>query len=199
MPIVVGEYTNDPTELYHLGVARAEHFCHANGIKMPKVKLVPWTEWHFAACAYYRPNEGIVICIRQCGRLAPVANCQLWSWPGNTVDREPYGVIAHELGHHCDVIASGNRHTYFGDYSKQVFDRANEKPITNYDGHLSYEWFAEMFRLFVTNAYLLKLLRPRTFKILTHRWKPVSHKDWRYELGSNVPPRVVKAIENKLA
>ena len=40
------------------------------------------------------------------------------------------------------------------------------------------EWFAEMFRLFVTNPDLLRLLRPCTHALMVARWLTVETRTW---------------------
>jgi hypothetical protein len=113
------------------------------------------------------------------------------------VDRTPYGVIAHELGHHADWSASDDKGPYYGDYCIKVKKRSGEKPISGYADD-DWEWFAEMFRLFVTNPVLLMNLRPKTYTILRERWQPVGLFDWKKELGADVPSRVITVIEKRI-
>lgn len=123
-----------------------------------------------------------------------------WNWPGSSTDREPYGVIAHEVGHCADWFRSGDeglpRGAYGGMVSRLLREESGEKPLTSYCPNDA-EWFAEHFRLFVTNHALLAILRPRTHSLFMERWKPVSHDDWRVELTDAVPARIIRAILNK--
>lgn len=140
---------------------------------------------------------GIQICLEHCGRLCGEEMSRNWTWPGSTTDREPYGVLCHELGHHCDLFAGESKWTYGSEYSANLCRKAKEPPISGYHDNEA-EWFAEMFRVFVTNPALLKQLRPRTYDLLTDTWAPLGNtKDWVTPLGTNVPARVIKALRNK--
>lgn len=194
----------DRSELFAVGIELMERFCFANDVIEPTVKSVPKADWPFDACAYYRPetNEnsrlgsGINVCIEKCQVPCGTSTSRNWTWPGSVIDREPYGVIAHELGHHCDWLASKVKGVYGGDYSVNLLKQSRESALTGYCPN-PWEWFAEMFRLFVTNHGLLAQLRPRTYELLTERWTPVGSDDWLSRLGTNVPGRVVKSLLNK--
>jgi hypothetical protein len=179
--------------LYIRGLNRAAVFCEENDLKLPEVRRQEKGKWPFSACAYYRPTY-IAICVEKCA--PPGHGGRQWSWPGYVVDRTPYGVIQHELGHHADVTLSGMRSGYQGTYSKLLRAKTCEEPITTYTPNDA-EWFAEIFRLFVTNAALLKKLRPLTYVELTKRFEPISAKDWREELG-DAQDRYFKAAERKI-
>lgn len=171
----------------------ATRFCELNGIVAPVVVEVPGDEWRFSVCAYYRANT-TTICLKKCAGIGYAG--QQWSCPGYTVDRTPYGVVQHELGHHVDVLMSVRTGAYYGDFSQDMRKRADEEPITTYcpnDG----EWFAEMFRVFVTNPALLQALRPRTHADLLERFKPVFHDTWQERLAE-APDRTMTAAKRKV-
>lgn len=142
------------------GIDLMAAFCEENELHQPPVVTYKPATWQFPhTCAYYRPGE-IHICV---GKTAAIGYAGMsWSFPGHSVDRTPYGVIAHELGHHVDMERSTRKDRYRGDFSITMRQRSgHEQPLTSYcpdDG----EWFAEMFRLFVTNPDLLRVLRPKT-------------------------------------
>lgn len=161
-------------QLFEKGSALVARWCDANGMSTPKIIVSP-NERCFGTCAYYR-NGTIKIWVELCAR--PGTAGRQWSWPGYSVDRTPYGVLCHELGHHADHGLS------YG-----IRREADEKPLTSYAPNDA-EWFAEMFRLFVTNPTLLKGLRPRTFRELHKRWVTVEHRSWR---------SVLKGAERQLA
>lgn len=170
----------------------ATRFCELNGLHAPEVEEVPLEDWRFSTCAYYRANT-TTICVAKCAGVG-YAGMQ-WSFPGYTVDRTPYGVVQHELGHHVDVLLSARAGPYFGDFSQGMRERSGEAPITNYcpnDG----EWFAEMFRVFVTNPDLLLALRPRTHSEMVARFKPVFRDTWQERLAG-APDRTVLAAQRK--
>lgn len=188
-------WPSSQSTLAALGIERVHKFCAANGIDPPLVNL--FTEkWAIGACAYYRPSEGINVCLPWCGRPCGHARGRNWTWPGSATDREPYGVIAHELGHHCDYLAGDQKGSYWSDYSTAVMEESGEAPITSYADNPA-EWFAEMFRLFVTNHGLLKCLRPATYAIISRRYKPEGTANWRHVLGANVPDRILRTLHNK--
>lgn len=180
------------------GVIRSTRFRWANGLPPVEIKSIPADQWYVSSCAYYRPDTGIMVCVPKCARPATESQVRNWNWPGSTTDREPYGVVCHEMGHYVDMLVSERKGSYYGDYSIGVRKESGESPITSYCPNDA-EWFAEMFRLFLTNAYLLKELRPRTFAILRSRWTPVSDEDWETELGPGVPGRVLSNLRKKIA
>lgn len=219
VPAFPRSFPTHPHALMRLGVGRAEAFCRLNGLEVPAFRLIRKVDWYFDACAFYRPDEsgnrylysslsdsalsakgygvGINICLEHCGRPCPVAYSRNWTWPGSTTDREPYGVILHELGHHVDWTVGDAKGRYWSNYGTGMAAEADEPAISGYAPNPA-EWFAEMFRLFLSNPDLLRILRPRTFALLSKRWKPVETRDWRAAMGTNAPPRVVKANQNKM-
>jgi hypothetical protein len=181
--------------LYHLGVQRVYEFCVTNDIPTPTIEAIPKDQWHVGACAYYRPQT-IRICLDACANICNDAPGRNWNWPGSTTDREPYGVICHELGHHCDYLTGEHKWSYGSEYSEQVMKRSGESPITSYCPNPA-EWFAEIFRLFVTNPDLLCQLRSKAYAILREKWKPVGSMDWKKVLGDNVPAKITRTLTNK--
>jgi hypothetical protein len=180
--------------LYDKGVARAKLFCKENGLVMPEMRRYYKEEWLFDhTCAYYRPTY-IAICVEKCAN--PGYGHRAWSWPGYIVDRTPFGVVQHELGHHMDIVLSDLKEGYQGLYSRQLRNETGESPITTYTPNDA-EWFAEIFRLFVTNADLLAKFRPKTYAKLAGRFKAVSAQNWEDEL-KDAPERTVRAARNKI-
>lgn len=176
------------------GKALAAQFCAINGIPAPEVHEVQADDWRLGTCAYYRANTTF-ICVKKCSGVG-FAGMQ-WSFPGYTVDRTPYGVVQHELGHHVDVLFSCRAGAYFGDFSQAMRKRTGEAPITTYcpnDG----EWFAEMFRVFVTNPDLLLALRPGTHREMLTTFKPVFDDSWVDRLAG-APDRTMLAAQRKVA
>jgi hypothetical protein len=192
------------------GISLAKAFCERNKIEMPDIKVVG-DRWRVSACAYYRPTT-ISICPILCANVG--LSGQAWSWPGHSIDRTPYGVIAHELGHHYDFGRGGDEGQgrpgrYFSEFSKHIRGHADEAPISGYlgvrmeDGREDpisgcAEWFAEMFRLFVTNPDLLRLIRPRTFASLRESGlEPVVDTDWKTTLA-DAPARTIAVCEKRI-
>lgn len=182
--------------LFEEGVDLIRRFCKLNKLNMPEILLENKEDWIFEACAYYRPTY-IKICVDKCAAPCGDARSQHWSWPGNTVDRTPYGVLAHELGHHCDYITGEQKYRYSSDYSITLRNASGEKAISGYCPNDA-EWFAEMFRLFITNPLLLQKIRPKTFALITREFKPLKYESWESALLDEVPTRVIEACRNKI-
>lgn len=169
-------------------------FCKLNDIPIPGIIAVEPVDWHFPVCAYYR-KDIIHICIKKCAHIGVVG--RQWSYPGYVVDRTPFGVIQHELGHHVDVLRGEHSKAYFSNYSRDLRAETGEKKITNYCPNDA-EWFAEIFRLFVTNPDLLKCIRPLTYnRLISDGFKPVFNDTWRDRLRL-APERYVNATINKI-
>lgn len=176
------------------GMALMQKFCAANDLVVPAVNLQPKSEWPFGECAYYRPTK-IEICLEACANIGKAG--MAWSFPGYTVDRTPYGVIQHELGHHVDVTHSTTFQRYRGDFSINLRKETGEQPISGYcpnDG----EWFAEIFRLFVTNPDLLRIIRPATYERLATKFTPVITDSWDQVL-EQAPERTKAAGAKKVS
>jgi hypothetical protein len=180
-------------ELFESGRLLTHGFCAVNDLPAPAICEADTKDWPFGVCAYYR-RDMVTIAVNKCATIG-YAGMQ-WSYPGHSVDRTPYGVLQHELGHHVDVINSTKRGRYYGDFSVHMRAACEEKPLTSYCPDDA-EWFAEMFRLFVTNPDLLQSLRPITYAHLRERFTPVFHDSWRERLGG-APDRTILSIERKL-
>jgi hypothetical protein len=211
------EWVNDAQTLFEHGRDRCADFCRLNGLSMPAINRIAPDDWYFDVPAYFRPDTeaerqfagrgkmalcgygpGINICVERCRPLATETFARNWSWPGNTADRTPVGVVAHEIGHHADWTASEKKGRYFGNYSIDLRSATKAAPLTSYCENDA-EWFAELFRLFITNPPLLGVLRPGLYLKLRERWTPLEPADdWRKALGTNCPARIIKAIENKV-
>lgn len=204
MPLLPSRPTQ-AERLYYRGCLRVRQFCKVNGLILPVITRVRKEDWHVSACAYYRPDTekmrkwtktGINICLEECARPCSELQTRNWNWPGSTTDREPYGVVCHELGHHADWSKGVKKWEYGSEYCEQVMKESGEDAITSYCPNPA-EWFAEIYRLWVTNHALLQYIRPKTWEILRRDWTPVSKDDWKEELGEDCPARVIKALERK--
>jgi len=185
-------YETKPSMLER-GTALMTNFCQANDLPTPSIEMADPKTWPFGVCAYYR-NHVITIAVPKCAAVGYAG--QQWSFPGHSVDRTPYGVLQHELGHHADWLLSDRKGRYFGDYSVRMRERVQEAPLTSYCPNDA-EWFAEMFRLFVTNPDLLQKLRPGTYDAIAQRFKPVFNDTWRDRL-QGAPDRTITAIWRKI-
>lgn len=180
--------------LFERGLKLAKLFCAKNGLTLPEIRRVGYDDWRFdSTCAYYRPSY-IAICVEKCASFGRAGRA--WSWPGYVVDRTPYGVIQHELGHHVDWTFSKSKGAYFGDYSEELRAKAGEPALTGYCPNTA-EWFAEIFRLFVTNSDLLRGVRPKAFAEISKKLNPAVTTPWR-DVLEDAPARTIISAEKKL-
>lgn len=174
-------------ELYEAGCAHMHKWCLLNGVETPLVRTHVGKP-DFGVCAYYR--DGVIhIWIQSCAGLGKAG--RQWSWPGYSTDRTPYGVLAHELGHHVD-----NQHGPRGGSRSHFWRPLDAKPLTSYCPNDN-EWFAELFRLFVTNPDLFSALRPKIADLFFGDWPARAEaRGWRDVLAAS--PRHIAAAERKL-
>lgn len=166
-----------------------ERWCALNDVIAPSVLEYGGAEPDFGVCAYYRDNV-IHIWPEACAAVGTVG--RMWSWPGYVVDRTPYGVLCHELGHHVDK-AHGARG---GIRAASWHSETGEPAITTYAPDVN-EWFAEIFRLFVTNPSLLCRIRPKMYNKLAVEWRMLAEsRDWKEVLAG--ADRQIKAADNKI-
>lgn len=175
--------------LFWAGIDRMIAWCRANAITEPDVVEAP-EPVTYGTCAFYRSGV-ITIHVPSCAAVGTAGRS--WSFPGYTVDRTPYGVLAHELGHHVDG-AHGFAGGRFGRYLKV---ECGEDSLTTYAPNLN-EYFAEFFRLFVTNPDLLRLIRPRTFAVLGRQWQVVETRPWDVVLADAPGGRQLNAARRKI-
>ncbi len=174
--------------LFFDGEVRIGNWCLLNGVERPGVVETPDPK-RFNTCAYYR--DGVIyIAVDATASIGRAGRA--WSYPGYVVDRTAYGVLAHELAHHVD-----HAHGAAGGVVSHAWRKeTGEQPITTYATNDN-EWFAEIFRLFVTNPDLLALLRPRMFARLSERWpKPSVTASWEQVLADS--RRHLNAARNKV-
>lgn len=163
------------------------NWCQANNIVPPRVDE-HWTgKCDFGVCAYYR--DGVIDIWPNMCAAEGMAGRQ-WSYPGYCVDRTPFGVLAHELGHHVDH-AHGPR----GGELSHIWRPDDPEPLTGYCPDDN-EWFAELFRLFVTNPELLREVRPKILPRFEAQWNSIEKRPWREVLAG--AERQIKAAENRI-
>jgi hypothetical protein len=201
---------SDNTEMFLQGVALAQSFCELNAIPMPTIERLDPSRrnYHIGTCAYYRPTT-IHVMVEKCAGKGFIGRA--WSWPGYKVDRTPYGVVQHELGHHVDTERTGQvtRENVLAKlFSRQIWEVSREPALTGYLGTdkeaatFFMEWFAENFRLFVTNPDLSFLLRPRFYEALRNAGLiPMLHGyGWESILRrQGAPPRIIEQARKQIA
>jgi len=107
--------------------------------------------------------------------------------------------VQHELGHHVDWLKGDDKGAYWSNYSSDMRKETGEPKLTNYCPNDA-EWFAEIFRLFVTNPGMLQLMRPLTYqKLLDDGLVALFSNTWAERLGEmEAPERHLKAAYNKI-
>lgn len=186
---------NTKREQLDAGIAMMEKWCAANMYKIPEVQIVPSSNWGVQFCAYYR-KDVIKICLEKCGHIGYAGPA--WSYPGWLADRTPYGVIAHELGHHVDLYnGMVHRGPYYSEFSTLIRAKSGEIPITSYCPNDA-EWFAEMFRVFITNPDLLRQVRPQTWALMFAHFCPVETRGWAHVLA-DAPARTLALAQRRVS
>lgn len=202
-----------PRGLADAGQRLVREFCSTNGYSCPAL-IEPTKDslnarlrgyYHVNSCAFYRqrtahePTPGIYVMVDKCAR--PGYAAQAWSWPGYVIDRTPYGVYAHELGHHFDFVLTTKlnmkkRNGKLLWFCESLMKETKEPKLTNYCPNPA-EWFAEMFRLFLTNSELLKELRPKTHEGIFCHLNPVEMRPWQKVLVG-APERTIAQAAKKI-
>ena len=194
--MVVNMLTN--VQMSQVGSKAVRLFCVQNKLEVPEIEIHPGGAWGVRMCGYYRRMR-IAVNPSMCAPPVP-RNPRQWSYPGYVVDRTTYGVLAHELGHHVDLMMGDQEGLAVGKYyslwSRHLQARSGEDAITTYCPNHA-EWLAEMFRLFFTNPDLLKQLRPKTYDLLIDSFKPIETRCWEDVLWE-APERVQKAAMEKI-
>ncbi len=167
-------------------------FCAAHDLPEPRIKEYgPNTRHHHMidSCGFYR-DKVLNVMPAKC---APVSNAEgglQWSYPGWMIDRTEGGVLFHEFGHYVD-------HTKSWWLGGMLRKSTREAKISGYCPNAG-EWFAEMFRLFMSNPDLLRLTRPKTYKNLAALYPnhPVTDS-WERILVA-APARVLRLAEARI-
>lgn len=170
--------------LADIGVDTLQEFCQVNDLVEPTLHIIKDKEdavcvriARVGTCGYYRTNH-IYVGVPLCAHQNPN-----YSWAGYISDRTPFGVIQHELGHYVDELRSGKANIYTygvrnGNFSDLIRSESKEPAITSYCTD-TMEWFAEIFRLFVTNPDLLRLIRPKAYHALVGKgFKPSTDQSY---------------------
>lgn len=143
-------------QLARQGRAAVLAFCQANG--MPPPTFAGEVPAYVGSCGLYSRGR-LYVTVPACARLG--YGGPAWSWPGYMVDRTPFGVYCHELGHYVDDLCSRKG----TDFAQAMRKASGEAKLTNYCPNTA-EWLAEMMRLFITDPDLLQAVRPRTYESL---------------------------------
>ena len=170
-------------KLFDEAVKRVPEMCKAFNVPLPRIyDHVPaqWQERHhrYASSVHglYTNNK---IYVQVSTATTPAkSRCRNWSYPGYKVDRTASGIVAHELGHHCQFAKRLNN----SDWARIV---RQTQPVTGYEPNNDESW-AESFRIFVWNPQLLKLARPIRYEFISHYFKPLHNLRWQ-EVLVNAP------------
>lgn len=170
-------------ELYDFGIKYIIKFCEANNIKTPKVHKTHI----YKNCGYYDyKNKSIYIDLSHCANEADNPGF-CWSHRHYFVDREPCGVLCHELGHYLHDVLTDTKLTL-----------PKERKITSYEPN-KYERFAETIKLFILNPDLLNKYDPKRYDVLVNKLKlkPIITTDWKTTFG-DINEKYIKACEKRI-
>lgn len=182
-------------DLANKAIEEMTRFCLNHNLIIPEIKYVTKEDRiapsKFGVCAYYR-NNVITLELKACARIGLAG--REWSFPHYRIDRTPYGVIAHELGHHVDFSSLNNN-------QRKEFEIAiiGSRKITNYEPNIR-ESFAETFRLYFTNPSLLEKWSPQRFKFMKKYWTSLyADQEWEEILTmNNCPERQILQIKKHI-
>lgn len=187
-------------ELALKGEELVKKFCELNKLPVPQTMWLYLGDRDYEAigtCTFYR-KDTIYIAVHKCAHVGTAGSS--WSYPGYVIDRTPYGVFAHELGHHVDVHLGKKlgfkQFAYSSMLSEDIMNKSGEEKLTNYCPNPA-EWFAEMMRLFITNPDLLQKVRPLTYRLLRGYLTPVVKIAWEAVLFA-APDRTLLQARKKI-
>lgn len=142
-------------------------------------------------CGYYRDGR-ITINPRSCQAIGWTSRYS-WSAPGYPADATPYGVAAHEMGHHVHFTLPGGGMRILTRAFKLA--RQDEGAVTSYGATHVKEDVAEAFKLFLTNPTLLEVGWPIRYRLLRCAFVPVEERHWREVLAYS--PRHLAVMEKR--
>lgn len=172
--------------LLERGLELCQRFLRAN----PHVKE-PQFGFTSRRHAGYYVNGKITINLRSCQLIGRFGRS--WSAPGYPSDATPYGVAAHEMGHHAHFTLPGG--------GRRILTRAfrlarqDEAAVTSYGASQVVEDVAEAFKLFLTNPTLLEAGWPIRYRLLRAAFVPVEERHWREVLAYS--PRHLAVMEKR--
>ena len=141
--------------LLQKGIKLSRIFCEENGLKVPEYKMLDESRRKIDGyCGLYTKNT-VHVSVKRSAFMAPMAFCRQWSFPGYRIDRTPYGVVAHETGHHVDACLG---------IPSRRFPKT-KKQVSNYEPSKS-EAFAESLKIFITNPTLLQAGIPERYNFI---------------------------------
>lgn len=177
------------------GYEALQRFCALNVLPEPDVLVHESGAPEFGACGYFQPPKDLHVYPHLCSKIG--TGGRRWSCPGYSTDRTPFGVILHEFGHYIDTVLTRKLRQRVSTLVRARSGR--ESPLTSYAPNGA-EWFAEMFRLYVSNPDLLERVRPATCAELDALLFRAEQREWRAVLqGYGAPDRTILAAERKIA
>lgn len=210
------------TELYKIGVDAATEFLLLNDLPLPMFVTyeavastpdIPARTLTFFNRAttngavqgtgtglYY--DGYVFVNVPACAWPVHSPNVRSWSWPGYKADRTPIGVVAHEVGHHCEVVLgkqSGLKESHDGPLWRALLAKYH-KQVSGYEPAPSEAW-AESMRLFILNPALLREALTARYVFITDvcKLKPLPRplkRGWRAVLdNANYEPAAERFIE----
>lgn len=197
----ISNYSKD--ELFELALEQITAFAELNKIVLPYVNLAEASrlidDISYGCCRYIAFNNTIEICLPRCANTGNGG--RLMSSPGSKIDRTPFGVISHEMGHCVHAKVVGERFSY-DDLKpmRRLFVSPRER-ISGYEPNYR-EGFAESMRLFINNPDLLKSACPERYSFIADKvgLKPIYDIYWETMLAERgTHPKIIVAVTNWVA
>lgn len=181
-------------QLCEMSINLIDKFCELNNIPKPKFDI-DWetgtTQTEGIACGHFTFGTDVLhLQPNRCANPNPNRD-----WPGFFYDRTCYGVMCHEFAHYVDNLSPSLFNVKL--ISTELRQISNE-PSFNKDPKDDYEYFADVFKLFVTNPDLLRITRPSVFKLLTETYKlsPIILEDYKTVLNKfSAPNKIFERID----
>jgi hypothetical protein len=173
------------TELLEEGLLQIMEFAKVNSLPAPTVNMVDEEvadDISFRCGCYIVSSNQILICIKRCANIGTGTGFSQSS-PASKIDRTPFGVLAHEMGHHVHSLFLTSK--YFKDKHlmasslKHTFMNTKKEKISGYEPNYR-ESFAESMRLFISNPDLLKRACPIRYGFIYDQLqlKPLYNELW---------------------
>jgi len=165
--IVVNPYDYDKETAYLEAIAHCLYFTSENGIDSPEIRRSSKIS---GFGLYYDNNRKIVINVKRC-RLPAKNPGYAWSYTGWKADLTVGGVLAHEVGHHCEKDSEIT-------YKEWRRHCRGERPPTSYAPNWR-EDFAESMKIFILNPDLLQYGRPKRYELLAAVFSQTIEATWQ--------------------
>ncbi|MCK4787509.1 MAG: hypothetical protein KAV87_27370, partial [Desulfobacteraceae bacterium] len=162
-------------QVYDEGLLCVKGFLHDNGLTLPIFSLeLPiqfCTNKHQMTGLYLPTKRTVYVNLKKTASIG--YGGPAWSFPSYKIDKTPFGVVCHEVGHHVDLLLNCPSR------SKKWLELHELEKVSGYE-LIPSESFAESMRLFITNPDLLRAGCPGRYKHITDGLglRPIAMGNW---------------------